>query len=415
MSYNEALIAGRSTEALLCTMWDVPLRNTVFQRVMYGDNLAAIGLAHGTANSSWRTRHLRIRSSILRESLEDNPEFPGGQWKLLHLKGTELVADGMTKPLMGQAYERFLQDLGIHRPELAKSSSNGSPGLQQGAAAASLQVLVGATLLNQAQASNDDDNIESEGDGLWICGILLMVLGAVQAGQVLHSAATGCLRRLRASTGEVPCGLDKPCPSDVTPSEETASSSSGALPAASICSSGRLPAAAGGSAAAPCIAAAGGLAAASGIAADGSFAAAPCIAAAGGSAAAPCIAAAGGSAAPCVAAAGGSAASCIAADGGSAASCVAADGGSAAASRIAAAGSLAAASSSSAAPGADLAAASCAGFAAEVSESPGSRINTNPKNPWNVFQHSLKGKGMTSKQMAVLYNSKGQKKSKKDD
>ena len=321
VSYNEALIAGKSTEALLCTMWDVPLRNTVFQRVMYGDNLAAIGLAHGTANSSWRTRHLRIRSSILRESLEDNPEFPGGQWKLLHLKGTELVADGMTKPLMGQAYERFLQDLGIHRPELAKSSSNGSPGLQQGAAAASLQVLVGATLLNQAQASNDDDNIESEGDGLWICGILLMVLGAVQAGQVLHSAATGCLRRLRASTGEVPCGLDKPCPSDVTPSEETASASSGALPAASASSSGRLPAAAGGSAAAPCIAAAGGLAAASGIAADGglaaasgiaadgSFAAAPCIAAAGGSAAAPCIAAAGSfAAAPCIAAAGGLAA-----------------------------------------------------------------------------------------------------------
>ena len=50
VSYCEALIAGRSIEALLCTMWGEPLKDNRFQRVLYGDNVAAIGLAHGTAN-----------------------------------------------------------------------------------------------------------------------------------------------------------------------------------------------------------------------------------------------------------------------------------------------------------------------------------------------------------------------------
>ena len=62
-----------------------------------------------------RTCHLRIRSSILKEALQDNSEVPGGKWRLVHLKGTELVADGCTKPLHGQAFARFLEDLGLNQ------------------------------------------------------------------------------------------------------------------------------------------------------------------------------------------------------------------------------------------------------------------------------------------------------------
>ena len=101
VGYCESLLIGRATEALLCAMW--------------GDNMAAIGLARGNTCSSWRTRHLRIRASILREAMEENCEMPGGFWRLTHLKGMELVADGLTKQLLGQSFERFREDLGLQK------------------------------------------------------------------------------------------------------------------------------------------------------------------------------------------------------------------------------------------------------------------------------------------------------------
>ena len=115
VTYCEGLLAGRSSEALLCAIWGEELNSNSFERVMYGDNAAAIGLAHGVTASSWRTRHLRIRSSILKEALQDNPDVPGGKWQLIHLKGTELVADGCTKPLTGQSFFRFIEDLGLKK------------------------------------------------------------------------------------------------------------------------------------------------------------------------------------------------------------------------------------------------------------------------------------------------------------
>lgn len=94
VSYCEALTAGRATEALLCAMWGEPLvSENTFERIIYGDNAAAIGLAHGNSSTSWRTRHLRVRSNILREALEGHSTYPGGPWKLYHLRGTELGAD----------------------------------------------------------------------------------------------------------------------------------------------------------------------------------------------------------------------------------------------------------------------------------------------------------------------------------
>ena len=47
VSYCEGLLAGRATEALLCAMWGEEITNNSFERVMYGDNAAAIGLALG--------------------------------------------------------------------------------------------------------------------------------------------------------------------------------------------------------------------------------------------------------------------------------------------------------------------------------------------------------------------------------
>ena len=132
VAYCESLLIGRASEALLCAMWGEPLKANQFSRVIYRDNFAAIGLANGTTCSSWRTRHLRIRAAILKEAIEESEDSPGGQWRLLHLKGSELVADGLTKQLNGQAFARFVEDLGIkrHAPVKVEKSHGGGEGNQ---------------------------------------------------------------------------------------------------------------------------------------------------------------------------------------------------------------------------------------------------------------------------------------------
>ena len=113
VAYCDSSNAGRSAEAMLSSMMGIQTGSNEIERVLYGDNVAAIGLAHGTSSSSWRTRHLKIRAAYLREALEGRA--PGGIWRLLHLRGSELVADGLTKPLLGQAFAAFLRDLGMPR------------------------------------------------------------------------------------------------------------------------------------------------------------------------------------------------------------------------------------------------------------------------------------------------------------
>ena len=113
VSYCEGLIAGKAAEALVMELTGV----TAVMKVIYGDNIAAIGLANGTTSSSWRTRHLRIRASLLKQAL-DETDAAGGQWKLIHVRGLDLVADGFTKPLFGAAFQRFVENLGMNAPFL---------------------------------------------------------------------------------------------------------------------------------------------------------------------------------------------------------------------------------------------------------------------------------------------------------
>eukprot|EP00435_Cladocopium_sp_Y103_P014795 s1755_g3.t1 len=212
VSYCEALNAGRSFEAILCSMLNEPLGNSGLERIIYGDNLSAISLAHGTGTASWRTRHLRVRSSFLKEALDGIA--PGGLWRLLHLRGTELVADGLTKPLLGQAFGRFLQDLGIRAEidasavdepqETSSTTPTSGGGVQNQAAVRAL--VAGSILMSQVHGM---DEIDGEVNGTletdWVflaAGACLMTLGAIQVGQMVHDLTKCCLRRLRTSRNE---------------------------------------------------------------------------------------------------------------------------------------------------------------------------------------------------------------------
>ena len=192
VAYCDALNAGRSTEAMLTSMMGIPSGSNEIERILYGDNVAAIGLAHGTSSSSWRTRHLKIRSAYLREALEG--QAPGGMWRLLHLSGKELVADGLTKPLLGQSFK----DLGMgqnpgreHDPDEAVD--------RRGAAVMAL--MAGSLLLSGADAVYKDEG-DTDSQVIWTCGAILMTSGAIYTGQLMVSGTKCCLKRLWKSSSQ---------------------------------------------------------------------------------------------------------------------------------------------------------------------------------------------------------------------
>jgi hypothetical protein len=125
VTYCDALNVGRSTETMLCAMLGETPGTSNIERVIYGDNVAAIGMASGTGGTLWRTRHLRIRASYVKEALEGIA--PGGGFRLIHLRGIDLVADGLTKPLLGQSFMSLLRDLGM-RPQQGEEGDGGGYG-----------------------------------------------------------------------------------------------------------------------------------------------------------------------------------------------------------------------------------------------------------------------------------------------
>ena len=58
-----------------------------------GDNMAAISIIQNP-DGPWRTRHLRLRASVLKERLQE------GSWRIFHLDGKRLIADVFTKAIV---------------------------------------------------------------------------------------------------------------------------------------------------------------------------------------------------------------------------------------------------------------------------------------------------------------------------
>ena len=82
----------------------------VLKKVVYGDNSSALSILMNP-DGGWRTRHLRLRSSCLRELLKNDPL----NWKVRHQKGTDLPADMLTKPIVLQRdWVKFWHFLGFH-------------------------------------------------------------------------------------------------------------------------------------------------------------------------------------------------------------------------------------------------------------------------------------------------------------
>ena len=115
IGYNEAFQVGEAVGALLQVLeFDV-------SKKLMGDSKAAIAQLVGDTGP-WRTRHLRLRSAKLRETLQD----PAGAWEVEHKRGSELAADGLTKPLQGQAFRKFTELLRMESSVDVGSCTGGS-------------------------------------------------------------------------------------------------------------------------------------------------------------------------------------------------------------------------------------------------------------------------------------------------
>eukprot|EP00435_Cladocopium_sp_Y103_P075848 s366_g67.t1 len=99
--YTSGFQAGESLSALMECL-GIPIDC----KILHGDNKAALS-ATSTESGPWRTRHLRIRAHGLREAVRQQ------LWQAKHLPGTVLVADGLTKILMGVAFANFRNRLGV--------------------------------------------------------------------------------------------------------------------------------------------------------------------------------------------------------------------------------------------------------------------------------------------------------------
>jgi hypothetical protein len=105
IGYVDALTMGESLQVILNVLEHNDLVESG-QFEIRGDNLSGIQLLLAP-DGPWRTRHLRLRSFVLRERLAAR------EWQVQHIPGSELAADLLMKPVVLMAsWEVFRRTVG---------------------------------------------------------------------------------------------------------------------------------------------------------------------------------------------------------------------------------------------------------------------------------------------------------------
>ena len=121
VSICEGVTALKSLEGLIAEMFVGKVDNALdVKKVVYTDSQAALAACQ-TSAGSWRTRHLRIRGSMLRELLD------GSDWTGYHLEGNLMLADIGTKGLPAERFWQLMQLMGLDRPVVSPGMSRSSP------------------------------------------------------------------------------------------------------------------------------------------------------------------------------------------------------------------------------------------------------------------------------------------------
>ncbi|CAE7730560.1 GIP [Symbiodinium sp. CCMP2456] len=97
------------------------------------DNQSAIAIAKPAGSTSWRTRHLRVRSAFIREQVQNN------KVQIRYVKGQQQLADLLTKSFPRQRLEELVVMWGIGR-------------LTEGAKTTMLRAMILCTMIQSARA-----------------------------------------------------------------------------------------------------------------------------------------------------------------------------------------------------------------------------------------------------------------------
>ena len=75
--------------------------------IIYQDNESTMKVAQQGLTNNPNTKHIDIRYLWVKEVLKNRRVY------MKYKKTSEMVADGMTKPLIGEAFYKFVSDLNI--------------------------------------------------------------------------------------------------------------------------------------------------------------------------------------------------------------------------------------------------------------------------------------------------------------
>ena len=129
LGYIDGLTLGESVGAVANV-----LQENILDRegsyVLRGDNLSGLQLLQAPSGP-WRTRHLRLRSHVLRERLKHH------LWSVEHVPGTELCADLLTKSItQSLSWDAFRRSVGLRAAETSVSNEVGTSRAKKVACAA---------------------------------------------------------------------------------------------------------------------------------------------------------------------------------------------------------------------------------------------------------------------------------------
>ena len=105
MGYVDGVVMGESVAAIVNVLEDHKL-HLEGEQVLCGDSQTGLKILVAP-DGPWRTRHLRLRAYVVKERIQQQC------WRTLHVPGTELPSDLLTKPIVNPAsWQKFFHFLG---------------------------------------------------------------------------------------------------------------------------------------------------------------------------------------------------------------------------------------------------------------------------------------------------------------
>ena len=135
---------------------------------MHSDSRAAIAICN-TPSTNWRTRHLRIRASYVREALES------GLYSLHHVHGTSMKADIGTKALPAPRFHQLVTALGISELAETRQAKLLDVSVEEKVKIL-LTCLVVASLLEPVEAHSEGARDLGDHDWQFIFGLIVVTI-----------------------------------------------------------------------------------------------------------------------------------------------------------------------------------------------------------------------------------------------